>query len=1077
MKKQLYLILLIVIFFSDLQNIYGQKLILLKDNSRRDTLDYSVSYVGRFNFSYQVFAVDGYIYDINRERPITGVIIDSNLYKITKFDLNGNFIKSVRFPNILPNDSYIEQQTDGMHSFYRNTVIFKPVLEQNNLVLFIPSQFYAMTGYGNGASQAALYKFNKNLDSVKLTILGNFAQCMQTADGGYLIANKEYTDKPFPHDTGIVKVRKVDKDFNSLWTYQTDTMQLPVGLNPFSLRNEIALNEFDNNIYIAFCSWNTKCPGNSCKNYYSSAVDAGARSLIKINTIVLSSQGQYYRNDSVVLSSKTFDSSARTINLIEGGVPNLSDRNYNNADHDFSTRSLDYNWDLKSIIKIPNGYRYVFLAGRIPFFRYTFDYDTISKRQSIVNIKETYIEQFSRDLDFKKGYFEYGSFGAPITSGATLRYLYNSDYSDALRYNNDSNLVKVPSYIYLNNRLRLLTRFSPNWFNENLDGRIFLFGTAIIKDSGMFRAVLPLENLNLKIKGNVFNDVNSNCHLDAGEKKAANFVVSGITSSLSYPVYTTTDINGNYEILTDTGLTKISVRPNVNYPFLINGNCSDTQFLYANNSTEFDSINFGLKTGIQCPYNTVNISTYTPFRIGRQQTYTVSYCNNGSVPSANTYITVKLDSLLDFNSASIPYTALTNHTYRFNIGNLDYFKCGSFSLIATPRISGVQLNQTLCAVAHIYPDTICVTPNYTGPVIQASAQCAGDSVRLQLQNIGRGNMNSPKNYIVIEGNVMRINRPYQLNANQILTETLLAANGQTYRIVAEQPDELPASYGDKFTTAAIENCHPVQNFPTGYFTQFPNYDGEPYRAVTCNVITGSYDPNDKVATPLGYASQHYIEPNTQIDYQINFQNTGNDTAFKVVLIDTIAPTLDINSIQLGVASHRYQFLRTDTNVVKFVFDSINLVDSFRNEALSHGFVKFKIQQKKNNPIGTKIYNQADIYFDYNLPVITNKTMHTVGLNFVQVSLINDVKNIRLNVKDVMVMPNPFSDKARIIVESDPLRNPLLLLMNAEGKVIRTIGAVTQNTFEIYREDLSSGWYIYKIVQSEDLVATGKIVVQ
>ena len=75
----------------------------------------------------------------------------------------------------------------------------------------------------------------------------------------------------------------------------------------------------------------------------------------------------------------------------------------------------------------------------------------------------------------------------------------------------------------------------------------------------------------------------------------------------------------------------------------------------------------------------------------------------------------------------------------------------------------------------------------------------------------------------------------------------------------------------------------------------------------------------------------------------------------------------------------------------------------------NGFVKFKIQQKLNNPNGTKIYNSAGIYFDYNAPIITNRTFHTIGQNFVTVQLINTIKNSKYNVKEVKVFPNPATE--------------------------------------------------------------------
>jgi hypothetical protein len=103
-----------------------------------------------------------------------------------------------------------------------------------------------------------------------------------------------------------------------------------------------------------------------------------------------------------------------------------------------------------------------------------------------------------------------------------------------------------------------------------------------------------------------------------------------------------------------------------------------------------------------------------------------------------------------------------------------------------------------------------------------------------------------------------------------------------------------------------------------------------------------------------------------------------------------------------VSSHNYRFERSDSNVVRFVFDSIYLVDSVHNEPLSHGFVKFSIQQKLNNPIGTKIYNNASIYFDRNEAIVTNTTFHTIGRDFIQMQLISSTKNTKYNVKEVAV---------------------------------------------------------------------------
>jgi hypothetical protein len=94
-----------------------------------------------------------------------------------------------------------------------------------------------------------------------------------------------------------------------------------------------------------------------------------------------------------------------------------------------------------------------------------------------------------------------------------------------------------------------------------------------------------------------------------------------------------------------------------------------------------------------------------------------------------------------------------------------------------------------------------------------------------------------------------------------------------------------------------------------------------------------------------------------------------------------------------------------------------------------------------------------------------------------VKLISSVKNPIYNVKEVKVFPNPFREKTQIIVEAERLKNPVLLLMNIEGQLIKTISSNNNSTFDIYREDLSNGMYLFKIMQGNDEVANGKVLVQ
>ena len=91
-------------------------------------------------------------------------------------------------------------------------------------------------------------------------------------------------------------------------------------------------------------------------------------------------------------------------------------------------------------------------------------------------------------------------------------------------------------------------------------------------------------------------------------------------------------------------------------------------------------------------------------------------------------------------------------------------------------------------------------------------------------------------------------------------------------------------------------------------------------------------------------------------------------------------------------------------------------------------------------------------------------------------LISSTKNTKFNVKEVAVFPNPFREKTQIIVKSAELKNAVLVLMNLEGQIFKTISS-NNNTFDIYRDDLANGMYLFKILENDEEVATGKIIAQ
>jgi len=490
-----------------------------------------------------------------------------------------------------------------------------------------------------------------------------------------------------------------------------------------------------------------------------------------------------------------------------------------------------------------------------------------------------------------------------------------------------------------------------------------------------------LYNLNGKgtvydnyITGNIFRDGNLNCTLDQNEPGINDWLLEakGVFSFYYYP-----DSSGYYDIQLDTGTYDLRVIPIGQFW----QSCTGTKTIQVNQNDTV-STDFPMIPHIDCPYLTINGALPRLLRCF-PNIYAVHYCNHGTLVSSNTIVELTIHPDLVVNSSTIPWSSQVGNTFTFPIGNLEINECDSFSVSVTPNCNTTQLGQTLCISATIVSDSVCTTsnPNWDESITDLGVNCGQDSLTFIIRNIGAGNMSAPLEYIVIEDNLISKQAPFQLASLDSLA-IKLPANGSTYRLRSGQsPGYFPADYTP---TLAYEGCgvNSQGSFSMGFIKMFPENDILNTEDVTCTEVRGSYDPNDKQTAPEGYGYPHFIEAGDDLEYQIRFQNTGTDTAFTVVIRDTISPHLDMASLLLGVSSHSYDLEIHNGNMLKFIFNNILLVDSFTNEPLSHGFLKFKISQRDSLPPGTLIYNDAAIYFDFNEPIITNETYHEIEEDFI-----------------------------------------------------------------------------------------------
>ena len=219
-------------------------------------------------------------------------------------------------------------------------------------------------------------------------------------------------------------------------------------------------------------------------------------------------------------------------------------------------------------------------------------------------------------------------------------------------------------------------------------------------------------------------------------------------------------------------------------------------------------------------------------------------------------------------------------------------------------------------------------------------------------------------------------------------------------------------------------------------------------------VVGSYDPNAKQVSPQGYGPLGKILPSTPfLDYTIEFQNTGNANADRVVLIDTLDKDLDIASLFVLGASHDFKWDLSGPGVLKFTFDSIDLPYQSIDEPGSHGFAKYSINLKPNLLAGTKIENTARIYFDYNNPIITNTTLNTIDL-FLGTNEINYPTQISM-------YPNPVDDILNIKFDNNI--KGTIEIYTPQGKLVLTNNIATQ----INVASLNAGMYFTIITLEKD----------
>jgi hypothetical protein len=240
-------------------------------------------------------------------------------------------------------------------------------------------------------------------------------------------------------------------------------------------------------------------------------------------------------------------------------------------------------------------------------------------------------------------------------------------------------------------------------------------------------------------------------------------------------------------------------------------------------------------------------------------------------------------------------------------------------------------------------------------------------------------------------------------------------------------------------------------------------------------VVGAYDPNFKEVFPAGTGPQgDILHKDSVLTYVVHFQNTGTYFAQNVVVVDTLDPSLNLETLRPDYSDHQYTATLSEDGVLRFHFDNINLPwKSAYGDALSSGMFVYTIRMKSNLPLGTQIKNTAAIYFDYNEPIITNTTRNT--LTAPQTVGINELK---ASEDGFSLFPNPARDHFMLLVEAKTETKGLLKIFDISGRQVssRELELKSgQNTIVEPTGGLQSGVYLVQW-NSGDLRVGKKLII-
>jgi sugar lactone lactonase YvrE len=206
---------------------------------------------------------------------------------------------------------------------------------------------------------------------------------------------------------------------------------------------------------------------------------------------------------------------------------------------------------------------------------------------------------------------------------------------------------------------------------------------------------------------------------------------------------------------------------------------------------------------------------------------------------------------------------------------------------------------------------------------------------------------------------------------------------------------------------------------------------------------------------------------TEMQYNIHFENTGNDTAHNIYVLDTLSPNLNPRSLKVIMASAAMNISMFNDGryyVVKFDFPLINLLDS-SHHGLCDGVIMYTINTLSNLANASAVTGRAGIYFDTNPVVMTNTAENVIGCPTTFVVNVPADGNFA-------IYPNPVLNELTIVADNNIYNS--VTITNNLGQIMEQ-RQIAGNTTTLNTDTFPSGMYYVRLIQENGIYKVRKFI--